>query len=78
MLLAADWKEMVKDLMTPKKDIVNDLPNRSRSTATPLKWPSDEDLNGAAVTLTRLQDTYGLRPGDISQGDLLFIFNVAK
>ena len=26
-----------------------------------LKWPSDEDLNGAAVALMRLQDTYQVK-----------------
>jgi len=66
--LTTDWKGMVRDLMTPKKDIVNEMANRTVSDT--LKWPNDEDLNGAAVALTRLQDTYGLRPGDISQGVL--------
>lgn len=35
-----------------------------------LKFPSDEDLNGAAVALTRLQDTYHLETSSIARGEL--------
>lgn len=35
-----------------------------------LKFPSDEDLNGAAVALTRLQDTYKLETASIARGEL--------
>ena len=35
-----------------------------------LKWPSDEDLNGAAVALMRLQDTYQVEPQDLADGVL--------
>lgn len=35
-----------------------------------LKFPSDEDLNGAAVALTRLQDTYKLDTAEIARGEI--------
>lgn len=35
-----------------------------------LKFPSDEDLNGAAVALMRLQDTYKLDTSSIARGEL--------
>ena len=34
------------------------------------KFPSDEDLNGAAVALTRLQDTYALDTSSLARGEL--------
>ena len=41
------------------------------STATyTLKWPSDDDLSGAASALTRLQDTYKLDVDDLAHGQL--------
>lgn len=35
-----------------------------------LKFPSDEDLNGAVVALLRLQDTYNLETAKIARGEL--------
>lgn len=35
-----------------------------------LKFPSDEDLNGAAVALMRLQDTYNLDTSSVARGEL--------
>lgn len=35
-----------------------------------LKFPSDEDLNGAAAALIRLQDTYNLDTASIARGEL--------
>lgn len=35
-----------------------------------LKFPSDEDLNGAAVALMRLQDTYDLDTSSVAKGQL--------
>ena len=35
-----------------------------------LKWPSDDDLSGAASALTRLQDTYKLDVDDLAHGQL--------
>ena len=34
------------------------------------KFPTTEDLNGAAIALTRLQDTYLLDTGAMARGDL--------
>ena len=36
-----------------------------------LRFPSDEDLNGAAVALMRLQDTYKLDTHALAEGKLL-------
>lgn len=36
-----------------------------------LRFPSDEDLNGAAVGLMRLQDTYMLDTHSLAEGKLL-------
>lgn len=36
-----------------------------------LRFPSDEDLNDAAVALMRLQDTYMLDTHALAQGNLL-------
>jgi len=60
----------VRELVSAKTGdaVISHLTNRTEDMA--LRWPSEEDLNGAAVALTRLQDTYNLRPGDISQGKL--------
>lgn len=38
---------------------------------TDLRFPSDEDLNGAAVALMRLQDTYKLDTHALANGNLL-------
>lgn len=35
-----------------------------------MKFPSDEDLNGAAAALIRLQDTYNLDTASIARGEL--------
>lgn len=35
-----------------------------------LKFPSEEDLSGAAVALMRLQDTYNLDTSSIARGEL--------
>lgn len=35
-----------------------------------LRFPTDEDLNGAAVALFRLQDTYNLETSSIARGEL--------
>ena len=37
---------------------------------TILKFPSDEDLNGAAAALVRLQDTYNLETSSVARGEL--------
>jgi len=39
-------------------------------TTNMLKFPTDEDLNGAAVALMRLQDTYKLDTSSVARGEL--------
>ena len=46
------------------------LVNKTDIYHQPLKWPSEEDLSGAALALTRLQDTYNLDPNDLAHGKL--------
>ena len=65
--LTSDFKEL-KALLTPKADHV--LHNFTDHYSGPLKWPSEEDLYGAALALTRLQDTYNLDATDLSHGKL--------
>lgn len=63
--LTSDWKELkhlIKD-----EDIFTNLTD---SFQRPLKWPSEEDLSGAAQALTRLQETYNLDPTDLTHGKL--------
>lgn len=35
-----------------------------------VKLPTDEDLNGAAVALVRLQETYNLDTSSVARGEL--------
>lgn len=35
-----------------------------------MTFPNDEDLNGAAIALTRLQDTYNLDTASIARGEI--------
>jgi len=67
--LTSDWKE-VKNLMSSKVLEDDSFANLTDSFERPLKWPSEDDLSGAAIALTRLQDTYNLSPSDMSQGKL--------
>jgi prolyl 4-hydroxylase len=45
--------------------------NRLRNDDDKMVFPSDEDLNGAAVALTRLQDTYNLNTHALAEGEIL-------
>lgn len=49
---------------------VSDFIDNITSYREQLKFPSDEDLNGAAVALTRLQDTYRLDTSSLARGEL--------
>ena len=55
--LTSDWKTLqnMLDGAAGEKLFANLTEQRD---SLGLKWPSDEDLNGAAVGLMRLQDTY--------------------
>lgn len=65
--LTTDWKT-VETQMTQDTG-VNFIDNIT-NLRTDLKFPSDEDLNGAAVALMRLQDTYKLDTHSVAQGVL--------
>ena len=47
------------------------LEKRCKATDGGLVFPTDEDLNGAATALVRLQDTYNLDIQEISEGKIL-------
>lgn len=65
--LTIDWKQ-VENLMAT--NVGQDFLSKVASYRDNLKFPSDEDLNGAAVALTRLQDTYRLSTASIARGEL--------
>jgi prolyl 4-hydroxylase len=47
-----------------------ELNNKISHLKNTTKFPVTEDLNGAAVAITRLQDTYDLETADIAKGVL--------
>ncbi|CAH1154904.1 unnamed protein product [Phaedon cochleariae] len=65
--LTADWKQ-VESLMGTV--ISHDYLMNITYFKETLKFPTDEDLNGAAVALTRLQDTYRLDTSSLARGEL--------
>lgn len=67
--LTSDWKQ-VQGLIqsTVGERFVTNL--TEQRTQFGLRWPSDEDLNGAATGLMRLQDTYRLDTDSLARGVL--------
>ena len=67
--LTSDWKSL-QSLMenTASQTLFASLSAERENDG--LKWPSDEDLNGAAVGLMRLQDTYRLNTDKLARGIL--------
>ncbi|KAI4458958.1 prolyl 4-hydroxylase alpha subunit [Holotrichia oblita] len=65
--LTTDW-EVVQDLIITNtgEEFIADFDDLKGS----LKFPSDEDLNGAAVALTRLQKTYKLDTSSLANGEI--------
>ncbi|KAI4458951.1 prolyl 4-hydroxylase alpha subunit [Holotrichia oblita] len=65
--LTTDW-EVVQDLIITNtgEEFIADFDELKGS----LKFPSDEDLNGAAVALTRLQKTYKLDTPSLANGEI--------
>ncbi|KAI4458943.1 prolyl 4-hydroxylase alpha subunit [Holotrichia oblita] len=65
--LTTDW-EVVQDLIITNtgEEFIADFDELKGS----LKFPSDEDLNGAAVALTRLQKTYKLDTSSLANGEI--------
>ena len=65
--LTSDWKEVQNVISSsPSETFLANLTSQREG----MKWPSDEDLNGAAVALLRLQDTYKLDTDDLAKGEL--------
>lgn len=65
--LTTDWKQ-VEALMS--SNVGEDFIANITLFRDELKFPTDEDLNGAAVALTRLQDTYKLDTSSLARGEL--------
>ncbi|XP_049537788.1 prolyl 4-hydroxylase subunit alpha-1 isoform X2 [Anopheles darlingi] len=65
--LTTDWR-YVENLMT--YEVGKEFLENVTSYRSVLKFPSDEDLNGAAVALMRLQDTYNLDTASVARGML--------
>lgn len=65
--LTADWKE-VETLVS--SDLGAECLNNITYIKETMKFPTDEDLTGAAVALMRLQDTYRLETSSLARGEL--------
>lgn len=65
--LTTDWKE-VEHIMS--YDVGSSFLENVTNYRDILKFPTDEDLNGAAVALMRLQDTYKLETAHVAKGEL--------
>uniref|UniRef100_A0A336MJ28 procollagen-proline 4-dioxygenase n=2 Tax=Culicoides sonorensis TaxID=179676 RepID=A0A336MJ28_CULSO len=65
--LTVDWRE-IESVMT--FDVGSAFVANITRYREVLKFPGDEDLNGAAVALMRLQDTYNLDTHKVAQGEL--------
>uniref|UniRef100_A0A0P5RN90 procollagen-proline 4-dioxygenase n=1 Tax=Daphnia magna TaxID=35525 RepID=A0A0P5RN90_9CRUS len=66
--LTSDWKK-IEEVMT--QNVGSAFVKNLTQHRTDLRFPSDEDLNGAAVALMRLQDTYKLDTHALANGNLL-------
>jgi len=67
--LTSDWKTLQSLIENTAGQTLLATLTEERESAH-LKWPSDEDLNGAAVGLMRLQDTYRLDTDSLARGVL--------
>ncbi|KAH8381795.1 hypothetical protein KR009_000228 [Drosophila setifemur] len=65
--LTTDWKQ-VENLM--EHDVGAEFVQNISQYRNIMKFPSEEDLNGAAVALLRLQDTYQLDTSSVARGKL--------
>ncbi|KAL9695414.1 hypothetical protein quinque_014699 [Culex quinquefasciatus] len=65
--LTTDWREVENPM---SYDVGADFLENVTNYRDVLKFPSDEDLNGAAVALMRLQDTYNLDTASVARGEL--------
>lgn len=62
----SDWKNIEKQMKTNEARELLDQLNLANYEG--LKYPTEEDLTGAANGLLRLQDTYRLDPRDLAEG----------
>jgi len=65
--LTTDWKEVETQMVD---DVGKVFVQNITTFRDQLKFPSDEDLSGAAVALMRLQDTYKLDTASVARGEL--------
>lgn len=65
--LTSDWKDL-EHIMT--MDIGSEFLINVTNFREVMKFPSDEDLTGAANALIRLQDTYNLETSSLARGEL--------
>ncbi|XP_076257689.1 prolyl 4-hydroxylase subunit alpha-1 isoform X2 [Rhynchophorus ferrugineus] len=65
--LTTDWGQVESVIST---NINTDAIQNITYFKEHMKFPTDEDLNGAAVALTRLQDTYRLDTSSLARGEL--------
>ncbi|XP_055612351.1 uncharacterized protein LOC129758762 [Uranotaenia lowii] len=65
--LTTDWRDLES---TMSYDVGAEFLENITNYRDVLKFPSDEDLNGAAVALMRLQDTYNLDTASVARGEL--------
>ncbi|XP_070493818.1 prolyl 4-hydroxylase subunit alpha-1-like [Chironomus tepperi] len=65
--LTTDWRE-VERVMT--LDVGSQFVQNVSDYRNIMKFPTDEDLAGAASALIRLQDTYGMKTEEIARGKL--------
>jgi Prolyl 4-Hydroxylase alpha-subunit, N-terminal region len=63
--LTKDWNE-IEELLTGNPEVIQALIEVKGEN----KFPGPQDLQGAAVALTRLQDVYRLQTSDVSLGIL--------
>lgn len=65
--LTSDWRD-IEQVMT--QDVGHQFMYNISNYRNVVKFPTDEDLAGAAFALIRLQDTYGMRTEDLAGGKL--------
>ncbi|TKR86888.1 hypothetical protein L596_011391 [Steinernema carpocapsae] len=63
--LQDDWDRVTHEM---KANFAQEYINNITDSRSTVKYPTNEDLDGAAVALLRLQDTYKLEAKDLSRG----------
>jgi len=66
--LTTDWKQVQSLIQKDGEQQIRNLTTNLDYYG--LRWPKDEDLNGAAIGLMRLQDTYRLDTSSLANGIL--------